>query len=537
VSGVFPHAAIDPEVFLPVARWKGALIGALATACLFFAPSAWAQSTCDPGLSYSGLVSTNRLGGVHAKLEPLQLPAIQSGWAASWVGVGDPRTVSGIPSRAIRVGLIARSKSEISLVYQVHRSGQPVREREVYRYVKPSERHSVSVVSAKRHANRWIVKVDGRRFARIFMRPGDGWRAFTTVESAVLDAGECNTLAYEVTEPSKAKRRRTRHGIRRDWSALTRAFETSGPLLLQTSTEGFVVSTSDAAPKPSASALAWAPPRLTLPTTITVGAGGGQFDLQPGRDYVVSVGNVSGPVRLVGGRNVVLIGGHITIPWAGDATDYGSEGAFIAARTALYLKGQTGTVHIEGLLIDNQGGDLSEGIQINAPSAVVQIENVRITDIHARDDVGYTDNHPDLIQPWGGVKALRVDHFTGSTDFQGILLKNDGGPTGEVDLRNVNFVGNPGSTWLFNDQLPAGTPINLVNFWLQPTAGHTMSKSVSPNNWSPAPRTATIATDGTVSWMPELGITGVLRQGIPPEGEFVPATLAGTTYASPGYDK
>ena len=27
--------------------------------------------------------------------QPLQSPAIQSGWAASWVGVGDPRTVSG----------------------------------------------------------------------------------------------------------------------------------------------------------------------------------------------------------------------------------------------------------------------------------------------------------------------------------------------------------------------------------------------------------------------------------------------------------
>ena len=98
---------------MQVAQCKWALVGVLATACLVLAPSAWAQSTCDPGLSYSGLVSTNRLGGVHAKLQPLQLPAIQSGWAASWVGVGDPKTVSGASARAIRVGLIAHSESEI----------------------------------------------------------------------------------------------------------------------------------------------------------------------------------------------------------------------------------------------------------------------------------------------------------------------------------------------------------------------------------------------------------------------------------------
>ena len=328
---------------MQLARCKRALVGVLAIACLVLAPSAWAQSTCDPGLSYSGLVSTNPLAGVHAKLEPLQLPAIQSGWAASWVGVGDPKTVSGASTRAIRVGLIAHSESEISLVYQVHRSGQPVKEREVYRYVKPSERHSVSVVSGKRHQSRWLVKVDGRRIGhRIQMRPSDGWRAFTTVESAVLASGECNSLAYEVSNASKAKRQRTRHGIRRDWSAFTRAFQDSGPLLRQQSTEGFVVSTADAAPDPSASKLTWAPPRLTLPTTIAVGPSGGQLDLQSGRDYVVKVGEVSGPVRLVGGRNIVLIGGHITIPWAGERADYASSGGFIAARTALYVKGQTG---------------------------------------------------------------------------------------------------------------------------------------------------------------------------------------------------
>ena len=191
----------------------------------------------------------------------------------------------------------------------------------MYRYVKLSQRHSVSVVSGRRHANRWTVKVDGRKVGRrIHMRPGDRWRAFTTVESAVLDSGVCNTLAYRVSDPTKAKRRRTRHGIRRHWSALTRAFRASGPLSLQPSANGFVVRASDTvdpAPDPHGQKLRWAPPQLTMPTTVKVGPGGGQFTLQSGKDYVVKVGDVSGPVRLIGGRNVVLIGGHITIPWAG----------------------------------------------------------------------------------------------------------------------------------------------------------------------------------------------------------------------------
>ena len=335
---------------MQVAQCKWALVGVLATVCLVLAPSAWAQSTCDPGLSYSGLVSTNRLGGVHAKLQPLQLPAIQSGWAASWVGVGDPKTVSGASARAIRVGLIAHSESEISLVYQVHRGGQPVKEREVYRYVKLSQKHSVSVVSGRRHANHWTVKVDGRKVGRrIHMRPSDRWRAFTTVESAVLDSGVCNTLAYRVSDPTKAKRRRTRHGIRRHWSALTRAFRASGPLSLQPSANGFVVRASDTvdpAPDLHGQKLRWAPPQLTMPTTVKVGPGGGQFTLQSGKDYVVKVGDVSGPVRLIGGRNIVLIGGHITIPWGG------AEASAIASARAVSQEAN-GNRPCRGLLIDN----------------------------------------------------------------------------------------------------------------------------------------------------------------------------------------
>jgi hypothetical protein len=518
---------------LQVAQCRRALVGVLAIACLVLAPSAWAQSTCDPGLSYSGLVSTNPLAGVHANLQPLQLPTIQSGWAASWVGVGDPKTVSGASSRAIRVGLIAHSASEISLVYQVHRTGQPVKEREIYRYVKPSQRHSVSVVSGKRHQSRWSIKVDGRRIGpRIQMRPGNRWRAFTTVESAVLDSGECNSLAYKVSGASKAKRQRTRHGIRRDWSALTREFEASGQLQIQTGTAGFVVSNTDTgepAPDPSTPKLTWSPPPLTLPTTIRVGPGGGQFNLAAGKDYVIQVGDVNaiGGVRLVGGRNIVLIGGHITIPWAGGSPS-------ISSRLGLYLKGQTGTVHVEGLLIDNAGGDLSEGIQINAPNAAVQIQNVRIDGIHARDEINFSDNHPDLIQPWGGVKTLRVDRLSGTTDCQGFFLVGNEGPIGRVDLRHIDIVGTDTSQYLFWQA--QSIPVHIENVWLTTAPSRKLAWSVWPDKNHAPPTQAILYDDGSVGWTPETNITGVVFPGSPPKGEFVPAGSVGVDYVSPGYN-
>ena len=129
-------------------------------------------------------------------------------------------------------------------------------------------------------------------------------------------------------------------------------------------------------------------------------------------------------------------------------------------------KGQTGTVHVEGLLIDNAGGDLTEGIQINAPDAVVQIENCRIKGIHARDEVNFTDNHPDLIQPWGGVKALRVDRFDGQLGLSRHPPQGRRRPDGSADLRRLNIIGLPTARYLFIQY--SFIPVNLENVWLSP---------------------------------------------------------------------
>ena len=162
----------------------------------------------------------------------------------------------------------------------------------------------------------------------------------------------------------------------------------------------------------------WAPPALTDPITIEVVPI--PYDrvlrLEPEQDYIIKLPNqpVERGLIIHGGRHVVLIGGEISIPWQGENAD-------ISRRTGLRIVDTTGTVHIEGLRIT--GPDLTEGIQVSAPYAIVQLQNVRIEDIHARDEVNFSDNHPDLIQTYGGLRELRVDRiWEGTSEIQRLII-------------------------------------------------------------------------------------------------------------------
>jgi hypothetical protein len=251
--------------------------------------------------------------------------------------------------------------------------------------------------------------------------------------------------------------------------------------------------------------LRWAPPKLIHPTTIVVGRKGGSFGLDRRRDYRIRIGHVAhvGGVVLSGGHNVVVIGGEITIPWAGPHPQPSG-----GDRRGLFIYGATGTVHVEGLLID--GPDVSEGIQIAAPKATVQLENVRIVGIHARDEVHFTDNHPDLVQPYGGVRSLRIDRLSGSSDYQGLFLEGDYGPIGRVDVRHVDIVGTRTARCL----LWLDAPVTLRRVWIRPRPGLALRGAVWPFD------------------TPQLAI---VHDGRPPHGSFVGHKVAGVRYRSPGY--
>lgn len=297
-----------------------------------------------------------------------------------------------------------------------------------------------------------------------------------------------------------------------------------------------LLSTTSEKPQVQASGdsrLTWSPPTLTNPETRNIGTLGATYNLDPGKDYIMKMPSTPvtrGKVSIVGGRNIHIIGGEFNIQGQ-------PNNATISQRTMFLIKDSTGIVHIEGIL--GRGEDLSEGIQIDADNAIVQIQNVRIEHIHANDQVGFTDNHPDLIQTYGGVKELRLDKFTGSTDYQGFLMQPEyNSHQGPTRIKRTNIVGDPTARYLYwmsqNKGILDG-PIIFEDFWVDvPTqrAGG-LKKALWPES------ATTIATDSngrlyaTYNYTP--AVTGRITEGLPPGGDFVPAGVAGIGYVSPGY--
>jgi Bacterial Ig domain len=277
--------------------------------------------------------------------------------------------------------------------------------------------------------------------------------------------------------------------------------------------------------------LAWAPPALSNPVVITVTNANRRLYLDNARDYRL---NIAEPLKrelwIEGGHNVVVIGGRITIDQLGGDTSYQDN-------TAIKIRygAAGGTVHIEGLLVE--GPYVADGIALATPRHV-QLENVRIERVTAIKDA-----HPDCIQTQQGVGSLRVDRFSCASDLQGIFLRDDIYPIGASDFRHVNITGAPGKH-LFWQTTPK-QPITLTDVWL-----HTDSPW-GPFGWWVYPNTEGLTWDGKTdmsriavvsadgSYLTFTGssntISGRINKGRPPGGDFVPRSLVGGSYVSPGY--
>ena len=346
--------------------------------------------------------------------------------------------------------------------------------------------------------------------------------------------------------------------------------------------------------------LTWAAPDTGGYTPLSITAAG-TYNLRSDTDYVVSApSRIDGSVHLRGGRNVVWIGGHISIPFQGTGPVGPSLRRGLTISDIDALGGPVAThgasrdgrvVHIEGLLID--GPDLTEGINTNAPKAVVQLQNIRIDGVHFRnsDDRdgtgGWTANHPDILQTWGSQKELRVDGLTGTSSYQGLFLKEDSpdsvhGPMWlrRVNLRSYEHTGNDGVAYAGHRMLSwYGKQIGTLHLdtgtvWV----GHHTNSGWNASFPNPAGGSGTFWRDrywngtryvteeapGGASFGDALGNlrperitedgTGAYAQwssaqvrdwsgqahgrvysGAPAGGDYVPEGLAGPSYRSPGY--
>jgi hypothetical protein len=274
----------------------------------------------------------------------------------------------------------------------------------------------------------------------------------------------------------------------------------------------------------------WQPQMLDDPTLVRLPNGNTYTRLDQAKDYVVQFPSDAkvGSTTIEGGRNILMVGGHLTVPVHGESD---------MERRGLYIKNAVGVVHVEGLLIDGENLDGFDAIAISAPRAVVQLVNIRVEGVVGRSD-GF---HGDVVQPFGGVAELRIDRMTGTSNYQGLYLAETRGWIGSVDIRNVNLAYVPNIhdettylLWLPADQGQCETyPITLENVYIAARPGQeAVKQAVWPNDHEPSECLAK-ANGNKISWPELANVRGSVTAGTAPGGDFVPQGQAGTMYEGP----
>lgn len=292
---------------------------------------------------------------------------------------------------------------------------------------------------------------------------------------------------------------------------------------------------SEARPDPGGGPLRWAPPNLVNPRRVQLGDGYTNTTLNPDRDarIILPKHDKVGGVTIEGGHNIVLVGGEVTVPPGGPP---GVEND--RYRTAIYIKGATGTVHIEGVHLQGYPGAVWDGIDIDAPEATVQIENVRVDGITGQ----YSGFHGDVVQPWGGVADLRISRMTATSNYQGLTLPIDLGPIGRAEISRVNLRGLDRETdegghliWLTSGTVSClAYPVRMRGVYVRPRSDHRFGHSIWPQTDKPGGCRAQLAR-GVASWPALVEVKGEVHNGSPPHGDFVRRGAVGLQYSSPGY--
>jgi hypothetical protein len=287
-------------------------------------------------------------------------------------------------------------------------------------------------------------------------------------------------------------------------------------------------------------------PVLTDPIQVTARVSADRLRLSADRDYIIVLPAVKkkGVLEIIGGRNIWVIGGYLSVSASGPNIIIADGPGSIDGRV----------VHLEGVLINASSGAPSDGIRIKAPTAIIQIVNSRIVGLLGSSS-GF---HADVIQPFDGVKALRIDGFTASSHYNNLYLRRENDPLGpeigEVSIYNTNIFG----YWNGSQSAPAETlraisigtqpippsdvtsptnceltaPVVLREVYIQP-ARKRAGQFVYPHDRMQASGCPAVASpDGLTLGWPGLGtyVDGVATVGPPPNGDFVRAADVGLNY-------
>jgi hypothetical protein len=289
---------------------------------------------------------------------------------------------------------------------------------------------------------------------------------------------------------------------------------------------------------------AWDRPKLRAPKTLYLSQrdwyarnGYRVLRLDEQRDYVIDLPGQRriGGVEIRGGRNVRMIGGHVT-PNPEHLTKNDER-----TNAAIRITGNRGIVHIENVLVDSSIGGQGDALNIsNNPNGIVQLINNRFANILAGPGGHWYDGvHADAIQlwaptdnPWAAVRELRIDKLTASSSAS-CLQFQEYGPT-RLSRVNLSFFGGDGireQAKLLRLTRPGGckgSRHELLEVYADATLYPPLEERIAPEaaigdaTWCAARWTE----DGNLHW-PELPIGGHVTPGPPPGGDFVPEGSVG----------
>jgi hypothetical protein len=360
---------------------------------------------------------------------------------------------------------------------------------------------------------------------------GAGARATTDVEAEAEEGQTANRAGARAQADARAQDLASAAEAEEEAQAqapAARAPEQSGSAA--SASGGATTAATRQAAGGAGSALSWAPPsgytgypvtRVTrVDAVTTVNGKGGDVLVELSPEHPVA------PIIIANCRNAVVLGGQIDVlPTARIGGD---------DQRGIYVHKCTGTVHIEGVLVNGAvSGSQADGIAVNAPDAVVQIQNVRMEGLRGT----YSVNHADVFQPWGGVREFRIDRLTGSTNYQGIQVRRDLGAIGRGTIRNANVASSGVTPTDGGGQFIRvecnGYPLTLDDVYVAGRAGRSFGTSVWPQ--SDDASCPAVIRDGVASWPSASNVAGGVREGRPASGDFVPAGSVGMGYVSPGY--
>ncbi len=314
--------------------------------------------------------------------------------------------------------------------------------------------------------------------------------------------------------------------------------------------------------------LTWSPPALgmggkTVTDLTLIDTGASQsLNLNANTDYRVhlpATGPMTGALFLRGGYNIQIIGGQINLQYPG-------SDAFNDTMGIYYNRGNPGHIYVEGVLIHapvppataSAGGSppvASTGDGANGdcyPGPVdITWQNIRVENISGCS--GGAD-HADVIQLYNMAGSVgHMDHVTASGNCQGINIDPDyayqtyGLMPDSYDLRNLNMntISNPYSGFsnrymyflTYHLTGATGMPVSLTNCWAWEPNGIGAQNAVWPDLSTATDGANSVynSSTGQLSFPNSPEISGVISNGTPPGGDYVPVGTAGPGYVSPGY--